>query len=266
VTAELLALDEPPAFELIEGRPEPPIVFVCDHASNRIPRALGDLGVGARYLQEHIAWDIGAAGVARRLAERFAASAIIASYSRLVIDLNRNLRDASAYPAISDGVLVPGNLGLDDAARELRRRALYEPYHGAIASLLDALTTKTANPAFIGIHSFTPRFHGTERPWRVGVLWDSDPRLPVPLLAALRARGGFVVGDNEPYSGRHRADYSVDHHAERRGLAHVGIEIRQDSIADPAGQDRWAGIVGDALAEVLADESCFDPSLRGSRP
>jgi predicted N-formylglutamate amidohydrolase len=112
-------------------------------------------------------------------------------------------------------------------------------------------------PVFLGIHSFTPRFHGTSRPWHAGVLWDRDPRLAVPMLAALRRHGEYFIGDNEPYSGRHTADYSIDRHAEARGIAHAGIEIRQDLIGDEAGQDRWAAIIGDALAPILADDSVF---------
>jgi predicted N-formylglutamate amidohydrolase len=266
VSGTLLAADEPRPYELVEGRN--PVVFVCDHASHRIPRALADLGVAPRYLEDHIAWDIGAAGVARRLMARFDAAGVVAGYSRLVVDLNRNLRDASAFPSISDGVLVPGNLGLTDEAKAQRRTELYAPYHDAIHALLDRLDSPSRRPVMIGIHSFTPRFHGTERPWRIGVLWDRDPRLPIRLLERLRAGGGFVVGDNEPYSGRHRADYSIDHHAERRGLAHVGIEVRQDLIADPAGQERWAGVLADALEAVLADERVYAPlgaSVAGRR-
>lgn len=263
MTEPLLAADEPAPFERIDGTGATPVIIVCDHASNRIPRSLGDLGVDRRYLEDHIAWDIGAGAVARRLAEHFQASAVIANYSRLVVDLNRNLKDRSVYPEISDGVLVPGNLDLDPPAQDRRRRALYDTYHAAIAALLDEHTERDRAPAFLGIHSFTPRFHGTERPWRIGVLWDRDPRLPILLLEELRSIGGFTVGDNEPYSGRHRADYSVDHHAERRGVAHAGIEIRQDLISDPAGQDRWAGILCEALERVFEEPTLFDPAFDG---
>lgn len=256
----LLAADEPPACELIEGSGSQPLVFVCDHASKRIPRVLGDLGLHELYLDDHIAWDIGAAAVARALASRFSAAAVIARYSRLVVDLNRNLVDPSAFPEISDGVLVPANLGLGRPARESRRQALYDPYHAAIAAALDARTSPAETPVLVGIHSFTPRFHGTERPWHIGILWDRDPRVSVRLLAELRRVRGVVVGDNEPYSGRHRADYSLDHHAERRGIAHVGIEIRQDLIKDPAGQERWAGMLAAALAPVFDDRTVYDPA------
>jgi len=244
---------EPPPFELVEGDGSARVILVCDHASNRFPAALGQLGIADRHRDEHIAWDIGAAGVARRLQRRLGADAVYANYSRLVIDLNRGLGDGSAIPAISDGILIPGNLGLDTAARARRASLFHEPYHAAIEALIRRRSADGRVPVFLGVHSFTPRFHGTERPWHAGILWDRDPRLAVPLLAALRVHRGLVIGDNEPYSGRHTADYSIDRHAESRGMAHVGIELRQDLIADDAGQAEWARRLGDALEPILAD-------------
>lgn len=255
--AVLLAADEPPPFELIEGDGAAGLILVCDHASPRIPAALGALGVPAVYRDAHIAWDIGAGAVTRRLRQRFNADAVLANYSRLVIDLNRGLGDFTGIPPISDGVLIPGNLSLTAAERQARVQALHAPYHAAIEALIARRTAGAAAPVFVGIHSFTPRIHSAERPWHVGVLWDSDPRLAVPLLAALRAQGDVVVGDNEPYSGRHTADYSIDRHAEARGLAHAGIELRQDLVADAAGQARFAELLGDALEQVLAGTDAF---------
>jgi predicted N-formylglutamate amidohydrolase len=259
--SELIGPDEPAPYELIEGAGDCRVIFVCDHASNRFPAALGHLGVPARYLNDHIAWDIGAAGVTRRLRKRFAADALFANYSRLVIDLNRRPGDWSVIPALSDGVLIAGNLSLTQAERDARGEAFHRPYHEAIEQRIkqriDQDRTGARLPVFIGIHSFTPKFHTTPRPWHAGILWDRDPRLAVPLLASLRARGEFFIGDNEPYSGRHTADYSIDTHAETRGMAHVGIEIRQDLISDETGQDRWAGILGDALEPILADDAVY---------
>lgn len=201
--------------------------------------------------------------MARRLRERFDADAVLGGYSRLVIDLNRALGDGSSIPPISDGVLIPGNLSLSSAERVSRIEALHAPYHAAIGALVERRAANGRVPAFVGIHSFTPWFHGTRRPWHLGILWDSDPRLARPLLEVLRADRSLSVGDNEPYSGRHTADYSIDLHAESRGLAHAGIEIRQDLIDDAAGCDRWAGILGDALALALRDETLFLPRGQG---
>ncbi len=169
------------------------------------------------------------------------------------------MQDGSSIPAISDGILIPGNLGLEPAAREQRARELHEPYHAAIEALIERRSGGGRVPVFLGVHSFTPLFHGTRRPWHAGILWDRDPRLAVPLLASLRTEPGLVIGDNEPYSGRHTADYSIDRHAESRGMAHAGIELRQDLIAEPDGQARWAGRLADALEAILTDAALFTP-------
>jgi predicted N-formylglutamate amidohydrolase len=195
--------------------------------------------------------------VARRLATRLGASAVLGRYSRLVMDLNRDLEDATAFPAISDGVLIPANIGLGVEARAERARALFKPYHEAVRRVIHAKITADRQPVFIAVHSFTPHLHRVSRPWHVGVLWDRDPRLALPLMRALRTRGDLVVGDNEPYSGRHPADYTVDHHAEPLGLAHAGIEIRQDLIGEENGQAQWADRLAEALETVLEDERLY---------
>ncbi len=268
----MLTPGEPLPYEAVHVG-ERPVVVVCDHAGNRVPRALGRLGLEERRFADHIAWDIGAASVARRLIEALDARGVLGVYSRLVVDLNRHLDDATAFPPISDGVLVPANLGLSRAAKAERARALYEPYHRAVRHALEAAgagasaaaiapTARAAgvsgtHPVLVAVHSFTPRVHGVDRPWHIGVLWDKDPRLALPLLAALRAEPGVVVGDNEPYSGRHAADYTVDHHAEAAGIAHASIEIRQDLIRDEAGAARWAERLGEVLGRVLAEPSLY---------
>lgn len=255
----LLAPDEPPPFERLPGGGSRPIVVVCDHASNRIPRALAGLGLPEAKLGEHIAYDIGAAGVARALAACFGAPAVLGGYSRLVVDLNRNLRDPSAMPAISDGTLVPGNLSLDADARAVRVDEIYAPYHAAVADLLESRSAGGRTPLLVAVHSFTPTNHGVRRPWHFGVLWDKDPRLAIPFMRGLRARGDVVVGDNEPYSGRHPADYTIDHHAEPAGIAHAAIEIRQDLITDEPGQRSVAERLAAALAPLVDDASLYRP-------
>lgn len=259
----LIGAGEPPAFSVVRSGTARPngreIVFVCDHASNRIPAALGRLGLDERHLLDHIAWDIGAAAVAVKLIEWLGGRGGLGGYSRLVVDLNRSLRDASAFAPISDGVLIPGNLGLDESAKAARAEAFYWPYHHAVDRALDDATSSEATPVMIAVHSFTPRLHGIERPWHVGVLWDKDPRLPLRLLAALRSHRDIVAGDNEPYSGRHPADFTIDHHAEPRGIAHVSLEIRQDLIRDEPGQRRWAERLAEVLAEALDTPELYRP-------
>jgi predicted N-formylglutamate amidohydrolase len=218
---------------------------------------LAQLGLPAEATWRHIAWDIGAAELARALSHRLDAPALLAGYSRLVVDCNRRLEDPTCFVALGDGQRVPGNEQLTDADRRLRAAACHEPYHKAIAARLHDFNRQGVIPALIAVHSFTPVLGSEARPWNVGVLWDQDPRMAAPLLARLRSEPGLVVGDNQPYSGRHPADYTVDHHAESAGLPHVCIEVRQDELLTPAGIARWAELIGRALADILADPSLY---------
>jgi predicted N-formylglutamate amidohydrolase len=255
----LLAEHEPPAFELVNAEAGGCGLVVCDHASNRVPLALGALGLNPGLLRQHIAWDIGAAGVATQLARLLDLPVMLAGYSRLVTDCNRRPDSASCMPVISDGILVPGNLDLPPAARALRRDLFYWPYHHAIEATLGARAQRGATPVLISVHSFTPRMYGVPRRWHVGVLWDRDPRIPLPFMRSLRALPGIIVGDNEPYSGRHPADFTVDHHAERFGRPSISIELRQDLIAEPEGQAHWAAVLASALAPILTDAALYRP-------
>jgi predicted N-formylglutamate amidohydrolase len=182
---------------------------------------------------------------------------VLAGYSRLVVDCNRHLEDPSSIVAESDGILVPGNRGLSAAQREARARAVFWPYHRAIDQALEDIRSARGVPALIAVHSFTPKMHGKVRPWHCGILWDRDPRLAVPLMEALRRETGLVVGDNEPYSGRHPADYTVDVHAENRGWPHVCIEVRQDLIASAKGAAEWAERLERALVPLLSDAGLY---------
>jgi predicted N-formylglutamate amidohydrolase len=233
------------------------VLITCDHASNAVPVSLHGLGLGPEELGRHIGWDIGAGAVARLLAVRLDAPAILAGYSRLVIDCNRDPDDPTSIPEASDGVVVPGNRALAPEESAARRAAIFVPYHAAIEDWIVTRLARGVVPAVLSIHSFTPVMGGKARPWHAGVLWDRDPRIPVPLLAALRADESLVVGDNEPYSAREPAGYTVRHHAVARGLPHVAVELRQDLVGDDAGASRWAAILGAALAPILADRTIY---------
>lgn len=248
-----LAADEPPPFACLQAQPRFPVLLACDHASPWIPRALGNLGIPDSRRLDHIAWDIGAGDLTRALAAILGVPAVLSGYSRLVVDCNRHLDDPSAFAAESDGTAVPGNAALDAAGREARAAALYWPYHGAVAAALRSLAGGVRRPALVAIHSFTPAIGGSARPWHAGILWDRDPRLALPLLAALHRDPALHVGDNEPYSGRHPAGFTIDHHAEAAGLPHVSIEVRQDLIAGAAGVAAWAARLAGALGPLLAD-------------
>ncbi len=242
------------------------MLLTCDHASCAVPRALDRLGLPEAGLRQHIGWDIGAAVVARLLARALDAPGVFTGYSRLVIDCNRDPGDPTSIPAISDGVDVPGNRDLSPEARAARRAACFDPYHAAIAARLDALLAAGIVPALLSIHSFTPAMNGIARPWHVGILWDRDARIPVPLLAALRAEHGIIVGDNEPYSAREPAGYTVRHHAVARGLPHVAIELRQDLIASDDGAAAWAARLAAALRPILARPDIYRIEHSGAAP
>jgi len=247
----LLDPAEPPPVEIGNPAGAAPILLTCDHASRAIPRALGKLGLTEDELARHIGWDIGAAAVTRHLAPLLGAPALLAGYSRLVIDCNRPPRDASSIPVASDGVAIPGNAGLSEEARRARRAALFEPYHAAIAARLAAWHRAGIAPALVSIHSFTPSMGGRARPWHVGVLWDQDGRVALPLLESLRAEAGLVVGDNEPYSAREPVGYTQRHHGYEAGLPHVAIELRQDLVGEAAGAQAWAERLARLLRPIL---------------
>jgi predicted N-formylglutamate amidohydrolase len=252
----LLHPDDPPPVECLNERGSAPVLLTCDHASAAIPRALNELGLpqGAK---AHIRWDVGAASATRLLAAALDAPAYLSGYSRLVVDCNRDPNDPTSIAATSDGVAVPGNEALSPEARILRLEACFAPYHTAIAARLDTYNAAGVVPALLSIHSFTPEMGGVARPWHVGILWDKDARIAVPLLAALRADPGIVVGDNQPYSAREPAGFTMRYHAIPRGLPHVAIELRQDLVAEDAGAAAWAGRLAEALRPILARREIY---------
>ena len=249
---DLLTGDDPPPVEVFNDTAPAPLLLVCDHAGRRVPRRLRRLGLDDAAFQRHIAWDIGAADVARRLAGRFSATLILSVYSRLVVDSNRRPGDPTAIPDESDGTMVPGNCGLAAVDRIARVVAVHEPYHAAIAARLAAFRACGIVPVIVSIHSFTPHFKGFARPWQIGVLWNRDDRLARPLMDRLAA-AGVTVGDNQPYSGQDRHGYTMPRHAEEAGLPHALIEIRQDLIDTPPGVEAWSGKLYDVLAPLVAD-------------
>ena len=248
----LLTADDPPAVELVNEAGPAPILLTCDHASLRIPRRLGDLGLAEPDRVRHIAWDIGAADVTRHMARALDAPAILSGYSRLVVDCNRHLHDPTLIPAVSDGTPIAANANLAPAGRQARLDALYHPYHQAVAQRLDRFAAVGITPVFLSIHSCTPEMNGRFRPWHIGVCWAEDRRLAAPVMEALAGDPAIVVGDNQPYNLDLNEDYTVPVHAMARGLPHLLVEIRQDLIADPDGARHWAEVLLAALRSALA--------------
>jgi predicted N-formylglutamate amidohydrolase len=241
--------DESPV-ELQPGALDGGVLFICDHASNALPRAYGNLGLPAGEFSRHIAYDIGAATVTRHLAAHFDAPAILTRFSRLLIDPNRGCDDPTLVMRLSDGALIPGNARIGAGEIDRRRKLYWQPYRDAVRLQLDAMLATGVVPAIVSVHSFTPVWKSFARPWQVAVLWDSDPRMARPIIASLRA-AGVTVGDNEPYDGALKGD-TLYEHGTLRGLPHVLVECRQDLVRSDDGATHWAEVLAHHLRPVLA--------------
>lgn len=249
----LLAADEPASFEVSNIPGASPFLLLADHAGNRVPRALGDLGLPESERARHIGWDVGIAALARAVSARLNAPLVLQRYSRLVIDCNRDPAAASAVPEVSDGTRIPANLGLSADDRQARVAAIHTPYQHAIAAQLAARDSRGERSILVALHSFTPSMDGFARPWLAGVLHHRhNDRFAHALLESLRARVP-MVGDNEPYK-MDGTDYTIPLHAFAAGRPYAEIEIRQDLLGDEAGIARWAGLVAEALA--AAADAC----------
>lgn len=245
----LLSPDEPGPFQVLNPLSELPTLLICDHASCRFPSSLGDLGLDPFARRCHLAVDIGAGPLTERLATSLGVTAVLAQYSRLVIDCNRDLMDPGAFLEYGDGIVVPGNRNLPAAEKLRRTETLFWPYHNAIDEQVKRLRLLGPAPSFIAVHSFTPVMSGESRRWEIGVLWDTDLRLRDIFIEDF-SKAGYLVGDNQPYSGRAPQDFTIDNHAENAGLPHVGIEIRQDLIDHDDGIEKIAEIMHKIIESI----------------
>src|SRR6516164_10574400 len=249
----LLDPDEPGPVTLDNEAGSSVFFLTCDHAGRAFPRRLGRLGLPESETLRHIAWDIGIAAVGRRLSRLLDAAVILQTYSRLVIDCNRDPNVPSSIPEISETTEIPGNRDLSADARAARIDAIFRPYHDRLATALDRRAEEGRASVLVALHSFTPVFKGVWRPWHVAVLFNRDSRVAHPLAELLRAEGELIVGENEPYRVTDLTDYTVPVHGEQRGLPHVEIEIRQDLIAEAAGQREWAERLARLLPAAYAE-------------
>jgi predicted N-formylglutamate amidohydrolase len=224
-----------------------PFVLVCDHASNWVPPALQGLGLPPAELDRHIAWDPGALELAAQMSSLLDAPLVHATVSRLVLDVNRDPRHPGSIVTISEDTTIPGNHTLSTDDRSKRVRSIYEPYHQALAQVIES---RAAPPRLISIHSFTPVFRRDRRPWHIGVLSAEDRRLADPLLELLRAGGDFHVGDNQPYAPTDGVYHTLDKHSQARKLHSVLLELRSDMIGDHSAQALWAAKLCRALQAI----------------
>jgi predicted N-formylglutamate amidohydrolase len=252
-------------FEVVEGDRKKGLVLLADHAGRALPEEYGTLGLPSGEFDRHIAYDIGVEGLTRRLAELLGVPAVMAHFSRLLIDPNRGEDDPTMIRQLYDGTVIRANYPMTQAEREKRLENFYRPYHDAVGSVIASVVDATnAAPFIFSVHSFTPSMQGKARPWHVAVLWDSDDRAPRPLIEKLAADAVLVVGDNEPYDGALKGD-TMYRHAIVNGYAHVLIEVRQDLIADEAGIESWARRLAPIIEEINAMPDMHEIRKFGSR-
>lgn len=242
---------DPPPFSVERAQGRSPYFLTCDHAGRVLPARLQSLGLTEAELCGHIAWDIGAAGLARRLAEALDAFLILQTYSRLAIDCNRPLVSPDSIVTKSERTEIASNRVLPAGEAERRAREIFHPYHERIRAELDARAGRAQPTLLVALHSFTPVFHGIARPWHAGVVYGRDARLAGVLLELLRAQAGLEIGDNQPYRIDDDSDYGIPVHGEQRGIPHVMLEIRNDLIATGEGQAQWAERLARVLMEAL---------------
>jgi predicted N-formylglutamate amidohydrolase len=250
----LLSPEDPAPFEIVNGDGASRVVLLCEHAGRTVPRRLGDLGIPESEFERHIAYDIGAEGVARGLSAALDAPLVLQRYSRLVVDCNRAFDSADCMPEISDTTVIPGNRALARPERLARYEEIHVPFHREVSRLLDT-HGRRHRTALVSIHSFTPRLlnEGIERPWQIGLLFNRDDRLARKLMAAIVSLDDTVkAAFNEPYTGNDLTDYAIPVHGEKRGIEHVLIEIRNDLITDERGQARWAEFLAAAIGAAVS--------------
>jgi predicted N-formylglutamate amidohydrolase len=247
---KLLAADEPSAVLEITPLGRSNFVIAVDHASSRIPRRLGDLGLPAFELQRHVAWDIGSLAVARRVSASLDAPLVAQNYSRLVIDCNRDPGAATSIPTVAEWADVPGNTGLSDEEVVARRVEIFDPYHDRLRTLLGERLAAGRSTILVAQHTMTDVFKGVRRAMHAAVLYNRDRRFAGLVLDVLRRDPNLIVGDNEPYFVSDETDFTIPRHGEALGLPHVEIEVRQDLVSDDAGQAAWGERISGALREA----------------
>ncbi|SFQ24858.1 Predicted N-formylglutamate amidohydrolase [Bradyrhizobium sp. Ghvi] len=249
-----LGNDDPSPVEILHAKAHSEFLLMCEHGGRKVPKCLGDLGVDRSEMDRHIAYDVGAEAVARRVASALCAPLFIQPYSRLVVDCNRPPEAADLIPEVSDGTKIPGNLGLTREEQSLRFEQIHRPFHEAVSAGLDRVTARGQQPVLLTIHSFTPimRRTGEVREIEFCISCNRDDRLAKAMLFEVRAAYPAVnVGFNDPYPVTDMEDYAIPVHGERRGIPHVLVEVRSDLISDEAGQTKWAHIVSSTIRAAV---------------
>lgn len=245
---ERFAANPVPPARTINGAGKSPFVIVCDHASNRIPPAYGDLGLSLIDRLRHIAWDPGALAVSLRLVELLDASLVHSTVSRLVVDCNRWHDAPDLIPPVSETTEIPGNRNVGANERQRRIADFHDPFHRAIDTLLDRRAAEGRETILVAMHSFTPIYKGVARPWPIGFIHGVNPAYTKAVFEAVKdEEPALNIGWNEPYAALAGVTYTLEHHGDGRGLRSTMIEIRHDEILEPEGVERWAGLLARCL-------------------
>ncbi len=249
----LPASDEQAPVTIVNPAGAGPFVLLCDHASNRMPSAYGGLGLSAEDRSAHIAWDPGALGVSIELSRLLDAPLVHSTISRLIIDCNRDQSARDLIPEISERTQIPGNQNLSNLERGHRIAMAHRPFHDAIDDVIDRRVRNGDQSVLVSIHTYTPVHMGVTRPWEIGLLSNKDRRLVDPSLEFLRKNTKYLIGDNEPYSPSDGVYYTLERHGERRGFMCLMVEIRNDEVATPDAEKKWAALLADTLKAGLAN-------------
>ncbi len=257
----LLQKGEPKAYALVNPRGAQPVLIVCDHASNAMPKAVKNLGLTAAQRRQHIAWDPGTATIGRYLSRKIDARLVLANYSRLVVDLNRGERHKDCMRASSEGVAIPGNKNLTATEKKSRLTEIYWAYHDEITRQIDAILASGRVPLILSIHSFTPAMNGQHRPWHIGIMWNRQEKLSKKLVASLKRRNpALSIGENQPYSlkGAFGGRNTIQRHAEDRGLPYLIVEFRQDLVGGTKREaEDWGRVFLESLQPIINDAATY---------
>lgn len=239
------------------------VIFLCDHATNHVPAAYDSLGLAAEHFDDHIAYDIGAEAVTRKMCKMMGAPAVLGPVSRLLIDCNRGPDHPTLVPPESDGVIVPANRDLTEAQIKARMDTYYHPFHEACDTLVAEHLADGIIPLLVAVHSFTPTMNGEDRVWHVGFLWNEDPRLAQAMIGLLERETDLVIGDNLPYSGKDLY-YTMQRHGADHGLPQTTLEIRQDLLDDGKKVREWAALLSELLEECMNRDDLVSRKYYGS--
>lgn len=235
-----------------------PVLIICDHSSNVIPKKLNRLGVDNATLEKHIAYDIGTETIGKYLADRLNAPAVLAGFSRLVIDLNRGLDHAGSIPALNDHIAIPGNENLSAAQKKCRTDEIYTPYHDKITDCLETIKQRGQQPFIISVHSFTPEMDNQCRETEIGILWDRNKDIAETMIQDLKTRNpALVVGDNDPYSFREAPElnHTLNRHGIDQNSLYMIVEFRQDLVGTTDNARHYADIFLQSLEQVMNEFS-----------